>query len=168
MDGKYEGLWNSFMASKLLGEPIGNCVDWAAKALDEGSGDEGLRQLAALAGEDPEAIEESVGQLLGMASAETELWAGRHIARMAQGYFEGRREPRDVDAELSRLYSGLGSPDWLSTLKRDCEFSADLPEYREPFEAELKYLSRLWSHARDLADFMHAYDCRISGKHDLR
>ena len=37
-----------------------------------------------------------------------------------------------------------------------------------PFEAELKYLARLWSHAGSAADFLGAYDYRISGKHELR
>lgn len=165
---KYEGLRDAYMETRLLGKDVAGCIDWAARELAKGGPDEGLATLAAADRKDGKAVLQLVEGLLGDGSVEAELWAGRRIAESARRYFDGEEGAEGLATEIAALHSSLGSPDWLSTLRRNAEFLADLPAYREPFEAELKYLARLWSHAGSSADFLDAYDYRISGKHELR
>lgn len=165
----YEGLWNAYMEAKLLGRDFSACIDWATEeAGRDGNCLGGLAALAATDRKDGRAARRLAEELLGDSAAEDELWAGRRIAESARRYFEGEEGAGRIAAELDLLHPGLGSPDWLATLRRNAGFLVDIPAYREPFEAELKYLSRLWAHARSSAEFLDAYDYRISGKHDLR
>lgn len=165
---KYEGLLDAYMEARLLGKDFSGCIDWAAGELGKDGADDALASLAALDRKDGKAIRQRVEELLGEGSAEEAFWAGRRISESARRYFDGGESAAGLAAEIAALHSGLGSPDWLSTLRRNAEFLADLPAYREPFEAELKYLARLWSHAGSSADFLGAYDYRISDKHKLR
>ena len=165
---KYEGLRDAYMEAKLLGKDFSGCIDWAAKELGKDGKDKGLAALAAADRRDGKAARQLVEDLLGDGPAEDELWAGRKIAESARRYFDGEEDAGRLTAEIAALHSNLGSPDWLATLRRSSEFLADIPAYREPFEAELKYLARLWSHAGNSAEFLEAYDYRISGKHELR
>ena len=165
---KYEGLVDAYMEAMLLGKDFSGCIDWAAREAGKDGADEGLAALAATDRKDGKAIRQLAEGLLEGRTAERELWAGRRIAESARRYFDGEEGAGRLGAEIAALHSSLGSPDWLSTLRHNAEFLADLPAYREPFEAELKYLARLWSHAESTADFLGAYDYRISGKHELR
>ena len=165
---KYEGLRDAYMEAKLLGKDFSACVDWAAGELGKGEAEAGLAALAAADRKDGMAARRLAEELLGADPAEDELWAGRRIADSARRYFDGEEGAERLAAEIAAFHSSLGSPDWLSTLKRNAEFLADLPAYREPFEAELKYLARLWSHAGSAADFLGADDYRMSGNHELR
>jgi len=165
---KYEGLLDAYMEAKLLGKDFSGCVDWAAGEAGKDGADDALATLAAVNRNDGKAIRQRVEELLGEGSAEDELWAGRRISESARRYFDGGEGAEGLAAEIAALHSGLGSPDWLSTLRRNAEFLDDIPAYRDPFEAELKYLARLWSHAGSAADFLGAYDYRISDKHELR
>jgi len=165
---KYEGLRNAYMEALLLGKDFSGCIDWAAGEAGKDGADGGLKALAAAERQDGKAIRRLAEEMLEDGAAEGELWAGRRIAESARRYFDSEEGAGRLTAEIAALHSALGAPDWLSTLKRNAEFLADLPAYREPFEAELKYLARLWSHAGSSAEFRDAYDYRISGRHELR
>jgi len=165
---KYEGLRDAYMEARLLGKDFSGCIDWAAGAIGKDGADEGLSALAAADRKDGKAARQLVESLLGNDPSEDEFWAGRRIADLARRYFAGEEGAGRLTAEIAALHSSLGAPDWLATLRRNAEFLADLPAYRDPFEAELKYLARLWSHAGSTAEFLDAYDYRISGKHELR
>lgn len=164
----YEGLRDAYLEAKLLGKDFSGCIDWAAGEIGKDGTDDGLSALAASDRRDGKAIRQLAEGLLGNDPLEDELWAGRRIAELARHYFAGEEGARRLTTEIAALHSSLGAPDWLATLSRNAEFLADLPTYREPFEAELKYLARLWSHAGSTAEFLDAYDYRISGKHELR
>jgi hypothetical protein len=171
MSKKYDGLQDFYMASRIFGAPLSGCVDWAAETLEEDREDEALRSLASLDRRDEPGIKIRAEALVGgEAPAETsaEYWGGRYLARLAHAYFERQMGIEALGSAIEELDAKLDSPDWLGILKRTSAFCADIPGYREAFEAELKYLSRIWLHAGSLPDFKNAYDCRISSKHDLR
>jgi hypothetical protein len=174
MEKRLEGLRDLVMAARFVGAPLSGCVDWAVEALDDGPEDLGLRALASLDRGNEEAIRLKAKDLLDdfgndePVDDSPDFWAGRYLAHLAHGYFEGSLPLPALCESIDGLDRRLGSPDWLAILKRSSDFCADIPAYREPFEAELKYLSRLWSHAGNLSEFKNAYDYRISSKHDLR
>lgn len=163
-------LVDCLLSARYLGTGYAPCIEWAAERRAAGESSPALSALAEREPGDATAIRKDCEQILGMdplADQDTLLeWAGRYLVRAGRLFAEGSLGLEHIQGPIAKITEILGKPDWLVILARNCEYASGLPAYRAAFEAELKYLSRLWSHSPGIADFLRAYDQRVSSKHN--
>ncbi len=163
-------LVDALFSARHLGTGYASCLEWAAERIAEGDSSPALRALAGREPGDATVIRKDCELILGMdAIADQDMvleWAGRYLAKAGRLFAEGSLGLERIQGPIAKITELLGKPDWLVILARNCEYASGLPAYRAAFEAELKYLSRLWSHAQGIADFLRAYDQRVSSKHN--
>ena len=149
--------------------PASVCIDWAIERLerDEENGD---RNVPLLAGANTEDEARQLTQLIldsYLANGDDQLAAGKYIVDLRGAYQAGRETHDTLESKLWRLYRTLDYPDWLVMLSRNCEYATDIPAFREPFEAELTYISGLWDQVDSADEFHRLYDRAVSDQHDL-
>lgn len=163
-------LADALLSARFLSSGYAACIGWAAGRLGAGADDPAIGRLAGRDAGDATAIGGDCEEILGgdpaVDPALLQEWAGRYLARAGRLFAEGGMDLEAIQGPIARLAEILGKPDWLVILARNCEYAQGLPAYRAAFEAELKYLSRLWTHAPLLPDFLRAYDQRVSSKHN--
>lgn len=158
------------LSARHLGTGYASCIEWATERMALGESSPGLTALAGRDPGDATAIRKDCELILGMDPFADQAmvleWAGRYLVRAGRLFAEGSLSLEGIQGPIARITEILGKPDWLVILARNCEYALGLPAYRSAFEAELKYLSRLWSHSPGIADFLRSYDQRVSSKHN--
>jgi hypothetical protein len=146
------------------------CVDWATERLgrDEENGDLDIISLAGARGRDEvvQLVEVILDRYLGHDRLDDQYLAGKHLVLMHADYLLGRVTIDSIDAILSAYGSGLGYPDWLVMLSRNCEYATDIPDFKQPFEQEFAYIATLWAEAPSKAEFDAKYSRSTSNLHD--
>lgn len=148
------------------------CVDWAIQRLqqDQEGDDLDIVLLAAATSED-EALplaQRILARYLSPEPWDEQLTAGRYIAALWPRYLSGALSIASLDDTLSRIDNGLGHPEWLVMLGRNCEYAIDVDVFRVPFEQEFEYIATLWRQADSLDDFLRRYSREVSNRHDVK
>jgi hypothetical protein len=157
-----------FLVRAGLG-PVSVCIDWAIERLERNE-ENGDRNVALLAGADTDDEARQLTELIlesHQRNGDDQLAAGKYIVDLRHAYQAGRETDDTLEWKLWRLYTTLGYPDWLVMLSRNCEYATDVPAFREPFEAELAYISGLWDQVESADEFHRLYDRAVSDQHDL-
>jgi len=148
------------------------CIAWAIDRLQaDEEGDDLDVVLLAAATDGAEAmplVEKILEKYLGPAVLNEQFVAGKYISELWRAY-RAKSFSRDmVDGILSKLYYRLGYPNWLTMLRRNCEYATDVHAFRIPFEDEFAYIAGLWEESASLDEFMKMYDREVSNSHDIR
>lgn len=166
-----EELEHQYFLLKVECGEIKTCVDWAVERLqlDQEGEDQDIVLLASASkGEEILSLVEAiVARYCGEERCNDQFIAGKYISYLYASHRKGTESIATIDVKLSRLYFRLDYPDWLTMLRRNCEYSTDVSEFVKPFEEEFEYIARLWESAHNLADFELRYDRNISNQHDL-
>lgn len=101
------------------------------------------------------------------AAPNKELLFGKYIVELYQKYKNGKIEIPELDKIISKIYIGLGYPNWLVMLSQNCEFATDVEPFEKHFKDEFKYIAGLWAECESLEEFKQKYDRKISNSHDI-
>ena len=148
------------------------CIDWAIERLcqDQEGDDLEIVLLAAATKQEevPPLVEQIIERYSGTGALDDEFVAGKYVALLRNAYLHGNETIQSIDAKLTTLYSGLGYPDWLAMLSRNCEYATDVPAFEEPFEKEFAYVAGLWASVKSRDEFEKAYSRAVSNRHDAK
>lgn len=148
-----------------------NCVNWAIDRLrhDQEGEDLDIILLAAATTREEALplVEQVVARYCGMSALDDELAAGKYVAHLRSAYLQGQETIESLDSKLIKLYFGLGYPDWLVMLSRNCEYATDIPAFEESFEKEFAYIAELWASSGTRSEFESKYSRAVSDQHDV-
>lgn len=165
-------LQEHYMLLKLGFGSIQSCIDWAIERLqlDEEDDDLEVVLLAAATthGDAFPLVEQIIARYVGLDSLDEQLAAGKFIAKLLPAYKAGVETIESLDEKFTKLYYGLGYPNWLVMLSRNCEYATDIDAFREPFEQEFAYIADLWGFSSTHAEFESKYDREVSNQHDAK
>jgi hypothetical protein len=163
-------LEHSYFLLKSGGGDYHECIQWAVDRLrrnEEGDDEEIVLLAASSARSEVLAFAEHVvGRYSGYQALDPQLAAGKYIVALRHDYLRHVETLRTLESKLLSLYERLAFPGWLAVLSRNCRYAKEGPQYREYFEKEFAYLSRLWAVASSRAHFEARYNRAISAKHD--
>jgi hypothetical protein len=163
-------LEHSYFLVKSGARDFFDCVSWAMDRLESGEveGDEEVVQLACSTGrhEVLTLTEHLVERYCGREALDPALVAGKYLVALRHDYQRGVHTIRSLSDKLPAISRELGFPAWMTVLCRNCKYATVVEEFRQPFEEEFAYLTRLWALAKTRADFEDAYKPSISRTHD--
>lgn len=165
-------LHSQYALLKLGLADITSCIDWAIKRLQlDEEGDDLEVVLLAAANDSEEAlplIEIVLERYIGLDSIDYEFLAGKYIAALRSRYLAGDESIQSIDAILTKLSYKIAYPSWFVMLSRNCEYATDVEDFRQPFEQEFEYISKLWESANSRVEFEASYDREVSNGHDVK
>jgi hypothetical protein len=163
-------LEHSYFLLKSGGGDYHECIQWALDRLrgNEEGDDEDIVLLAAssVRSEVLAFAEHVVERYSGYQALDPQLAAGKYIVTLRHDYLRHVETVRTLESKLLSLYERLNFPGWLAVLCRNCRYAKEGRQYREYFEKEFAYLTRLWAVAGSRAHFESRYNRAISAKHD--
>ena len=153
-------------AFRYLDKSLQSCRDWAIAELEDGNTTDDVAILAGLDEITYHEVKPYIDRIVGREvledKADVELWSGKQIVVLREAYTSDRMSIKELNKAIAKLEHRLDHPGWLRVLAYNSEYS-DL--WIEPFDAELKYISDLWTEAIDLNAFKQKYDRISSEKH---
>lgn len=154
-----------------LGLAVGSSfIDWAIERLEAEEEDNDLEiVLLASARTEEEALPltEKILHRYMPEDLNLELVAGKEIVHLHSRYLKGELSISNLDDIINNIYVRLNYPNWLVMLSRNCEYATDIDNFKKPFEAEFKYIARLWASSTSVAEFNDAYSRKVSDMHSL-
>jgi hypothetical protein len=166
-----EELHKLFMLYNFYLQEIDSLINWAMDRLtnDEEENDNNV-VLLAISNDEPEAREltqKILNRYMVQAELSEEYLCGKYIVELHQWYKDGKIEIIELYKIMTKLFSGLGYPDWLVMLSRNCEYATDMTVFEKHFQDEFNNIADLWKKCDSLEEFKQKYDRKTSNSHDV-
>ncbi len=163
-------LERSYFLLKSGGGDYRECIEWALERLrrDEEDDDTDIALLAA-SHTPVEALtlaELVIERYSGYQALDAQLAAGKYLVTLRHDYLRGIETVPTLETKLHALSERLRFPAWLIVLCRNCRYANEANHYRDLFDKEFAYLTRLWAVATSRLQFESRYNRAISARHD--